>query len=139
MSFLIFLIILNIKFWRPFQHSPMFLSMLPNKIFSTLKLTTFSMYFSMSSNIIFNGFNLQGFDAFYCLKKENFHVQYKTLSVSNVPFQQSYYLLVLFCRYFVSILFFFFSFFICHSWCCLGVFILLTKLRSFSNQNIGLI
>ncbi len=37
-----------------------------------LKPTTSPMYFSMSSNIISNAFNLQFFDASYCLKKKKF-------------------------------------------------------------------
>jgi hypothetical protein len=89
-------------------------------------------YFLVSSNIISNAFNFQHLDVLYCLIKENFHVQFNTLSSSNMPILHPYYCLLAF-------LFFFLTFIFCHIYWCSCVFLLLEKLRSFSNQNIALI
>jgi hypothetical protein len=99
---------------------------------STKKMTAFD----RPVNIISNAFNPKHLDVFFCWKKKIFMFSIASLvfpmCLLNTPFTTCY--PVAPCQHSC----FLFSFIFGHPWCYLDVFLLLTNLRSFLNQNITL-
>jgi hypothetical protein len=99
------------------------------------------MYFLVFLNIISNAFNQTSM--YWCpllLEKEKLHIQLSIFLCFQIAFSITLILFVVILLFiFVSIRIFLLFLIFHYPWCCLRMFLLLTKLRSLSNQNIQLI